>query len=132
MISSQALGLSPIVCVFVSSKFSSSERRLDRSLLLPDLKVRLSVITGVPAASMKLALYSDNAFVCNIDDDTKMLGFYPLQDYMTLKVVDLNPSKSTDYGDMSQVEKIEMSDKDYQKRTGNCVMTKTLCAILSK
>ncbi|KAI8908589.1 CAP Gly-rich domain-containing protein [Gorgonomyces haynaldii] len=116
MISSSALGFSSIVSLFVQSKQASSERRFDKGLLIIELKERLSVITGVPAGQMLVKLLKDKQHIATLEDDKK-LGFYPLEDYMILDVVDLNPTKAHDYSDLSQVQKLEMADEEYDKRT---------------
>lgn len=39
---------------------------------------------------MTLELYKDKKFICNIDDDTALLGSYPVDDDMILHVTDTN------------------------------------------
>ncbi|KAJ3317563.1 hypothetical protein HDU76_001129, partial [Blyttiomyces sp. JEL0837] len=76
---------SAIVTLIVSSEAASSERRFDRGITIASLKERLEPITGAAVASMKITLYNaKDEVVCQIDDDSKMLGYYPLQDYMRL------------------------------------------------
>ncbi|KAI9340791.1 CAP Gly-rich domain-containing protein [Zopfochytrium polystomum] len=108
----------PIVTLNVTSEAASSERRFDRSLTLPSLKERLEPLTGVPTASMKLTAFTANGErVCALDDDSKMLGYYPLSDYMRLHVEDTNPHKTAGmYTDLSLVEKYEMPTAEYEKR----------------
>lgn len=52
-------------------------------------------------------------------DDSKMLGFYSVQNGMRIHVVDNDPlslSRNGGLDDVSQVEKYRMSDEDYDKR----------------
>ncbi|KAJ3112810.1 hypothetical protein HDU96_004148 [Phlyctochytrium bullatum] len=84
--------------------------------------MRLSVYTHKTAVSATSpAAGADGkakeSLVCHLDDDAKMLGFYPLQDFMTLQVVDTNPSRVRGaFTDTSLVEKYEMPDEEYAKR----------------
>ncbi|KAJ3104726.1 hypothetical protein HDU97_008905 [Phlyctochytrium planicorne] len=125
----------PIVTLFVSAEGVSSERRFNRSITILDLKERLSPITGVPASTMKLSVFasvpkSSNAdsnnntssssgetLVCHLNDEDRMLGFYPLSDFMSLQVTDTNPARQKGaFTDLSLVEKYEMKDEEYEKR----------------
>ncbi|KAI8816689.1 CAP Gly-rich domain-containing protein [Fimicolochytrium jonesii] len=109
----------PIVTVFVASEGAASERRFDKSITIERLKERLEPITGVPAATMKISLYtSTDQLVGSMDDDEKMLGYYPVEDFMRLQVTDLNPRRRrNEFSDVSQVEKFEITDAEYDKRT---------------
>ena len=77
----------PIVTLHVSSEAAQSERRFDRALSIRTLKERLEAITGVSANTMKITAYNNkDQIVCAVNDDEKMLGYYPLEDYMRLHV----------------------------------------------
>ncbi|KAJ3182339.1 hypothetical protein HDU87_008502 [Geranomyces variabilis] len=109
----------PIVTLFVSSEGASSERRFDKALTIDRFKERLEPITGVPVSTMKVSLYTDrDQLVAVMDDDSKMLGYYPVSDFMRVEVVDLNPRRVKNaFNDVSQVEKFEITDDAYDKRT---------------
>ncbi|KAJ3150129.1 hypothetical protein HK101_001987 [Irineochytrium annulatum] len=118
---------SPIVTLFVDSDVGASERRFDRSTTIANLKLRLEPITGVSAGDMRIALHArdddscSRAPLCLLDDDTRMLGFYPLHDYMKLRVEDTSSAGKArgarnQYTDTSLVEKYEMGDDEYGKR----------------
>jgi tubulin-specific chaperone B len=48
-----------------------------------------------------------------------MLGSYPVEDYMRIHVVDTNPHRvKNQYTDVSLVEKFELTEDQYEKRTG--------------
>ncbi|TPX31651.1 hypothetical protein SmJEL517_g05074 [Synchytrium microbalum] len=108
-----------VVTVFVTSEGVSSERRFDKGITIATLKERLEPITGVPASTMKINLYSQtDVLMGNLSEDERMLGFYPVADFMRLDVVDLNPYKTKNlYTDVSAVEKFEITDQDYSKRS---------------
>ncbi|KND00443.1 uncharacterized protein SPPG_04762 [Spizellomyces punctatus DAOM BR117] len=108
----------PIVTVFVTSEGVSSERRFDKAITISKLKERLEPITGVPVSTMKVQLYTaTDQLVGTLDDDEKMLGYYPVADYMRLEVIDLNQRRrKNEFHDVSQVEKFEISDAEYDKR----------------
>ncbi|KAJ3075475.1 hypothetical protein HDU98_007973 [Podochytrium sp. JEL0797] len=111
---------SSIVKLFVScdDNAAASERRFDKGLSVASLKERLEPLTGVPASSQRVALFSaTNARLCVLDDDAKMLGFYPCEDYMRLHVSDTNPHRQRGaFTDVSQVEKFEITEDEYNKR----------------
>ncbi|KAJ3190242.1 hypothetical protein HDU85_000535 [Gaertneriomyces sp. JEL0708] len=112
-------GSSPIVTLFVTSEGASSERRFDKSITIDRLKERLEPITGVQVATMQLTLYSQASTpVATLSDPSKMLGYYPVSDYMRLQVTDTNPRrKVNEFSDVSQVQKFEISDQEYDKRS---------------
>lgn len=54
-----------------------------------------------------------------MDDEEKMLGAYPVENYMRIQIVDTNPHRvRNQYTDVSLVEKFELTEDEYQKRTG--------------
>lgn len=107
-----------IVTLFVTSRNASSERRFSKSLTVASLKERLEPITGVAAATMKIQLFGPkDELLAVLEEDDRMLGFYPVQQYMRLNIIDTSPFKINDYSDVSKVEKLEMADDEYDKRT---------------
>ncbi|KAJ3287660.1 hypothetical protein HK104_008493 [Borealophlyctis nickersoniae] len=111
--------MSSTVTVFVSSEGASSERRFDKAILISTLKERLEPITGVPASTMRIDLFSaSDEFLGSLQYDDKMLGFYPVENFMRLQVVDMNPHRiKNEFNDLSRVEKYEMPETEYEKRT---------------
>jgi tubulin-folding cofactor B len=101
---------SDTVTLFVESKNASSERRFSKSMTIAQVKQRLVAITGSQSIQLKLKVNETTIF---LDDDDKMLGYYPVKDYSSLVVVDLNPS--FDYNDTSKVQKMEMADDEYDQ-----------------
>jgi tubulin-folding cofactor B len=54
-----------------------------------------------------------------LDDDSKPLGYYSPQDNYIIHVIDLDPNSFTsEFDDLSQVEKYMMSEEEYDKRPG--------------
>lgn len=80
---------------------------------------KLEMLVGAAAAQMRLELYDrEEKKVCDLDDDEAMLGRYPVEDYFRIHVVDLNPSATVgQFEDVSKVEKFELTDEEYSKRT---------------
>ncbi|KAJ2757197.1 hypothetical protein GGI19_000247 [Coemansia pectinata] len=112
-----APGSSAVVTLFVESQNSSSERRFQKSLTIEALKVRLEPIVGIRPIDQQLVLLDAASNpVCEISgDDTRMLGFYPVKDLMTLSVKTTNSSAQINF-DESQVEKYVMEDDEYDRR----------------
>ena len=65
---------------------------------------------------MSLVLYNSLKQNIPLADDSKMLGFYSPNDYDSLIVCCTSNSKSVNYNDLSNVEKFELSQKDYEAR----------------
>ncbi|ORY44202.1 hypothetical protein BCR33DRAFT_697891 [Rhizoclosmatium globosum] len=107
-----------VVTVFVSSEGVTSERRFDRGTSIAALKERLEPITGIPTSSMRLTLFSaSDSPLCQIDDDEKLLGFYPIDNFCRIHATDSNPHRQKGaFTDVSQVKKFEITDEEYEKR----------------
>lgn len=108
-----------IVTLSVTSSMNSfgSERRFQKDMTLSELKGKLELLTGATAANMKLELYNkENKLVCKMDNDSAMLGSFPVDDGMRLHVID-SSVKLGEFEDVSKVEKFEISKEDYEKRT---------------
>ncbi|CAG8444156.1 3739_t:CDS:2, partial [Scutellospora calospora] len=76
-----------IVTVFVQSDNASSERRFDKGISISQLKTKLEPITGIPAESQLLQLYNGDTLVTSVEGDDYMLGAFPVDNFMTLKVL---------------------------------------------
>ncbi|XP_040261301.1 tubulin-folding cofactor B [Bufo bufo] len=111
---------SPIVTVLVSSSLNTflAEKRLDRGITLAELKCKLELVVGSPASCMDLQLFSvDNVFIQNLDQDDALLGSYPVDDRCRIHVIDKSGTKAGEYEDVSRVEKYEISQESYEKRS---------------
>lgn len=109
-----------VVTVFVTSDGSSSERRFDKALTLSALKARLEPITGVPAAVQQLSLYNGDKLVAALEaesEDTTRLGAFPVENFARIHVSHTGCSARNEFSDLSGVEKYELPDDEYDKRT---------------
>ncbi|KAJ2809469.1 hypothetical protein H4R20_000089 [Coemansia guatemalensis] len=108
-----------VVILFVESQNARSERRFQKSLTLDELRSRLEPIVGIPSTDQKIELLKDSTSICEIGSDSKqMLGSYPVEDYMILRVININPTSALqlNFTDESQVDKFVMEDDEYDKR----------------
>ncbi|CAO3645297.1 unnamed protein product [Cunninghamella blakesleeana] len=109
--------MSIINVIVTTSENISSERRLDKSWTILTLKEKLEPITGIPNGTQKLQLYQGDVLIGSLDDDTKQLGFYPIENLMRLHVIDTNPHRvKNQFTDVSLVDKFELTDEEYLKR----------------
>ena len=95
--------------------------RLDLHTTIANVKLKLYTHCGTLPADQCLVLKSDGAVVCEMDNDSRPLGFYGVKSGMEIKVVDTNPhslAKNGGLEDVSLVKKYRMSDEDYDKRKG--------------
>lgn len=120
-----------VLNIWVTSPDTHSERRIDPHITVEQLKIKLEPITGIPAANQRLTLFNseaDSTPVAQLSDDSKQLGFYWLRDWQVIKVEDTNPSSSLtgQLSDVSQVEKFEMSEAEYAKRSDTVLAYKQL------
>ncbi|PKK80841.1 hypothetical protein RhiirC2_723316 [Rhizophagus irregularis] len=114
-----------VVTVFVQSENASSERRFDVSLTIKQLKVKLEPITGIPADSQVLQLYNGDTMITSIEGDNYMIGDFPVNNFMTLKVNDANPNNNKNkFTDLSSVEKYELPNDEYAKRSDSVLAFK--------
>ncbi|PFH50928.1 hypothetical protein AMATHDRAFT_143774 [Amanita thiersii Skay4041] len=121
--------MSGVVNVFVVSPDTRSERRIDPHITVEKLKDKLEPITGIPAGNQVITLLDSEgapSATANLNDNTKQLGFYGLRDWQVLKVEDSNPSASFtgQLTDVSHVEKFELSEAEYAKRTDSVLAYK--------
>uniref|UniRef100_A0A8D0L8Z9 Tubulin folding cofactor B n=1 Tax=Sphenodon punctatus TaxID=8508 RepID=A0A8D0L8Z9_SPHPU len=87
---------------------------LTASLLL---QCKLELVVGSPASCMDLELYTaDDKFVMKLDSDEALLGSYPIDDGCRIHVIDKSGARIGEYEDVSQVEKYEIPDSEYNKR----------------
>ncbi|KAI8388343.1 cytoskeleton-associated protein 1, isoform CRA_b [Radiomyces spectabilis] len=108
-----------IVTVFITtSENISSERRLDRGWTILELKGKLEPITGIPAETQNLELYQGDNRVGPLDDENRLVGSYPIDDFMRIHVIDTNPHRiKNQFTDVSLVEKFELTEEEYAKRS---------------
>lgn len=110
---------SDILKVAVTTSLSSdvaNERKFAKSITVGDLKGKLEMLTGASAATMKLEVYEKDSekLVCILDDNTALLGSFPIDDDMRIHVVDSFLLRNS----FVDVEKYELSPEEYAKKTG--------------
>ncbi|XP_069118545.1 tubulin-folding cofactor B-like [Argopecten irradians] len=108
-----------VVTVRVTSTGNTfgSERRFQKDLTVAEVKGKLELVTGSIATNMKLEAYSkEDKLICKLDNDEALLGSYPVDDGMRLHVVD-STVRLGEFEDTSKVEKFELSEDAYAKRS---------------
>mmetsp|Transcript_10348 Transcript_10348/g.11231 ORF Transcript_10348/g.11231 Transcript_10348/m.11231 type:complete len:240 (-) Transcript_10348:255-974(-) len=102
-------------------KQTIQELNFARSTTVGRVKSELEKRFGTPVDNIKLVLHnSSHEVVCDMNENEAALGQYPVVDYFYLHVIDLDPNSISANGafdDVSQVEKYEISEADYDKRT---------------
>ncbi|KAG7215565.1 hypothetical protein INR49_022091 [Caranx melampygus] len=110
----------PTVNVRLTSTIISfeSQRRFNRGITVAELKGKLEMVVGTPASFMDLELYSvSDKFLQKIDDSEALLGSYPVDDDCRIHVIDRSGGQMGEFTDVSKVEKFELSDEAYDKKT---------------
>lgn len=92
------------------------ERRFKKGINILEFKTKLELLTGGSPTTMKLKLYDKkNNFVCDIEDDEKLLGSYPIDDGMRIHVID-KFSLVNDFATSDSAERFRLSEEDYEKK----------------
>ncbi|KAK5604714.1 hypothetical protein CRENBAI_012455 [Crenichthys baileyi] len=110
----------PFVNVRITSSFSTFEnrRRFNRGITIAELKGLLEINVGVPASCMDLEIFSTtNKFLQKMDNDDALFGSYPVDDECRIHVIDRSGGQASELFDSSKVEKFELPDDEYEKRT---------------
>ncbi|XP_026544858.1 tubulin-folding cofactor B [Notechis scutatus] len=113
-------GTPAVVSVSISSSLNSFRalKRYARGLTIAEFKCKLELVVGSPASCMELELYTpDDKFVMKLDRDEALLGSYPVDDGHRIHVIDRSGATIGEYEDVSKVEKFQISDTEYEKRT---------------
>ncbi|CAI5693568.1 unnamed protein product [Oreochromis niloticus] len=117
----------PTVNVRLTSTISSFEvqRRFNRGISIAELKGKLEMIVGAPTSCMDLELFSiSDKFLQKMDENEALLGSYPVDDDCRIHVVDRSGGQMGEFTDVSKVEKFELPDDAYDKRTARSFMKK--------
>ena len=110
---------SDYVKVFISTSLGGddpNERKFLKSITVGDLKGKLEMLTGGGASTMKLQVYEKDSekLVCALDNDSALLGSYPIDDGMRLHVTDKFLLRTA----LPEVEKFELTAEEYAKKKG--------------
>ena len=81
------------VNVMITTNVSNvkSERKFAKDLTVFDLKGKLELITGAVTANMDISVYDkddESKLVCTLDDNSRLLGSYPVDSGMILFIKD--------------------------------------------
>ncbi|XP_061407164.1 tubulin-folding cofactor B-like [Lethenteron reissneri] len=109
-----------VVSVLVTSSLSSfpSEKRFCRDITVAQLKGKLEMITGAPAAGMRLQLFGPHDEpLPELSDDDAQLGSYPVDNGCRIHVMDVTGQQKGEFEDLSSVPKYDMQEDDYEKRS---------------
>jgi len=85
-----------------------------------DVKDKLRTHIGTPPEYQRLILKQNGSPVCEMNDNTKMLGFYSVVSGMEIHIIDNDPfslSRGGGLTDTSLIEKYKISDEAYDKRS---------------
>ncbi|KAG7470855.1 hypothetical protein MATL_G00118230 [Megalops atlanticus] len=110
----------PTVSVRLTTTLSSFEvnRRFNRGITIAEFKSKLELVVGTPASCMDLQLFSpSDKFLQKLEDNEALLGSYPVDDDCRIHVIDRSGAQSGEFSDLSKVEKYEITDEAYDKRT---------------
>ncbi|CAG6002688.1 tubulin-folding cofactor B [Menidia menidia] len=110
----------PTVHVRITSTLSSFEvqRTFNRGITVAELKGKLELIVGVPLSFMDLEIFgAADKFLQKMDDNEALLGSYPVDDDCRIHVLDRSGGQVGELFDVSKVEKFELTDDAYEKRT---------------
>ncbi|CAF4799705.1 unnamed protein product [Pieris macdunnoughi] len=92
------------------------ERRFNKGITVLDFKTKLELVTGGTASTMKLKVYDNkNNFLCDIDNDTALLGSYPIDDGMRIHVID-KFALVHDFDHTDSAERFKLSEEEYEKK----------------
>ncbi|XP_029922799.1 tubulin-folding cofactor B [Myripristis murdjan] len=95
-----------------------TQRRFNKGISIAEFKGKLELLVGTPASCMDLELFSiSDKFLQKLDENEALLGSYPVDDDCRIHVIDRSGAQTGEYTDVSKVEKFEISDDAYEKRT---------------
>lgn len=125
-----------VVCLTITHSNLTAQLvdiRLDLHSSIADVRHKVYTHCGTkPDAMELLVLRSDGSLHAKLDDDRKMLGYYSVESGMRLHVIDNDPfslSRGGGLEDVSLVQKYQISEEDYDKRT--CVQLSCLVHVQS-
>lgn len=90
-------------------------------LQIADVKERFRCHIGTPVDHQRLILKENGRVICEMNDNSKMLGFYSVVSGQEIHIIDTDPfslSRGGGLTDVSLIEKYKMSEENYDKRKG--------------
>lgn len=104
------------ITILTDAKEFGVEKRYGKDIKIGELKNKLELITGFMAADMKLRLMNkDKKLLCDMDDEERMLGFYPVEDGYYVHV---ESSQQPIGQDDPNFKRYELTDEEYAKKKG--------------
>lgn len=96
------------------------EKKYPKDIKIVDFKNKLEMMTGFVASGMSLRLLNkDKQFVCEMNEDDQMLGFYPCEDGYFVEVKGSTTVLGVPIGEVDpSVKKFELTDEEYAKKRG--------------
>ena len=95
-----AEGTVMVTCSHSNLKQKHVDLRWDLHATILDVKIRLTKHCGTPAQDMRLILRDGDRDICAMDDDSRPLGFYSVQNGNTIHIIDTNPYSLSAGGDL--------------------------------
>ncbi|KAK3397231.1 CAP Gly-rich domain-containing protein [Sordaria brevicollis] len=115
------------VPMYVTSEYSSSERRITPSWSIAQLKTKMEPITGIPPSSQRITLKTltnETIPVEAADEENTYLQSYPLAPYAEFQIIDLRPPSARPNFNATGVEKYVMPEEEYEKKTDSVLAWK--------
>lgn len=113
-----------VVCILLTHSNLEAKHldiRLDLHLTIEAVKEKFRTHIGTPPEFQRLILKERGNVICEMSDNSRMLGFYSVTSGMEIHVLDTDPfslSRGGGLTDVSLVEKYRMSDESYDSRKG--------------
>ncbi|KAI4199685.1 MAG: hypothetical protein LQ350_004476 [Teloschistes chrysophthalmus] len=105
------------VPILVISSAASSERRVNPSWTISQLKIKLEPITGIPPSAqiltLRLPASQESTAVASSDEDVTQIAGWSLTKHAELHVTSSDPSSGFAIASSSSVPKYEMSAETY-------------------
>ncbi|XP_054167480.1 tubulin-folding cofactor B-like [Oppia nitens] len=104
----------------------ASERRFAANVTICELKAKLELITGANSDTMTIQLLDNNQeVVAQLDDNSRQLQSYLIDNQNKVNIHVIDSQKSIgEFEDVSNVEKFELPQEDYEKRTDSVLAFK--------
>jgi len=108
-----------MVNVWITSNITSftSQKKMDKSITVAELKSKLELICGASAGAMTVTVFDkEDKKVCSLEDDNAIFGSHHVDDGMRLHVEDSSKTRG-EFENTDKVEKFELGKEEYSKRT---------------
>ncbi|WBW73177.1 tubulin specific chaperone cofactor B [Schizosaccharomyces osmophilus] len=109
------------IYVNVRSSGIRSDRKINRQWTLSQLKTKLVPIIGIPEVYQKVkyepASAASQTHTFSSEEENSMLSLHNIEELSTIIIEDTRPPHMRpNYEDLSEVEKYEMSQEEYERR----------------